>query len=171
MRRIVMTGRFQGGVALIEAMIALVVVSVVFVAMAGLQTRSLLTFNSSSLRSKATSAMATMTDRVRANSAGYRAGHYNDLTASASNPACIGTNAGCTAAQVAETDYFFWRTELASVLPAGTGIVCVDSTPDDGTPTAPACDGVAAGGRLTLKVWWANKEMGTNNRQVSTFSP
>src|SRR5664279_5546377 len=45
-----------------------------------------------------------------------------------------------------------WQTEIAAQLPAGVGVVCIDSTPDDGTSAAPQCDGI--GTVIAVKLWW-----------------
>jgi type IV pilus assembly protein PilV len=44
-----------------------------------------------------------------------------------------------------------WRRELAAELPNGSGLVCRDSTPDDGYAADHACDG---NGGLVVKVFW-----------------
>lgn len=160
----------QRGIALIESLVALVIVSIVFIAMAGLQAKGLMSSNVSSQRTRVTSLATSMSDRIRANGTGYRAGNYDSLTAAPSDPQCIGSG-GCTPAQLAQTDFYLWRDEITSTLPGGSGVVCVDSTPDDGTAAAPACDAVAGAGRLVVKIWWDNKETGVANRYVMTFYP
>ena len=69
---------------------------------------------------------------------------------------CVACQASsCTPAEMAEADMAEWRTDVATQLPGGAGVVCIDSTPDDGTPAAPACNGT---GRVSaVKVWWTDK--------------
>jgi type IV pilus assembly protein PilV len=46
----------------------------------------------------------------------------------------------------------FWQTQLRNTLPGGDGLVCRDSTPDDGNADDPSCDG---SGAVVIKVFWA----------------
>ena len=46
----------------------------------------------------------------------------------------------------------FWQTQLRNELPGGDGLVCRDSTPDDGNSGDPSCDG---SGGVVIKVFWA----------------
>ena len=62
-----------------------------------------------------------------------------------------------------------WRSYLGEELPGGDGLVCRDSTPDDGDRTDPSCDG---NGPLVIKVFWqetrhSKSEHGDLRRLVS----
>lgn len=46
-----------------------------------------------------------------------------------------------------------WRVRVQGELPAGDGLVCRDSTPDDGSTGNPACDNA---GDPVIKVFWNN---------------
>ena len=138
------------GYALLEALVAVIVTSVGFIAAARLQTLGL-TFNNSALyRQKATLLGTQMTDRMRANQKGMFAGAYNKPTPG--DTACLAT--GCTPAALARADMAEWAADVAAQLPDGKGVVCIDSTPDDGTADAPACDDT--GQLLAVKVWWSD---------------
>lgn len=141
------------------------VVTIGFVGFASLQINGLVAANDSLFRSKAVYLSYQMADRVRANLPGAQAGSYDDFEAAVSNPGCITTS--CTAAQLAQNDFYEWSAEVASLLPSGVGVICLDSTPDDGTPTDAACDG--AGSVLSIKLWWSEK--GTLHRFVTTLRP
>jgi type IV pilus assembly protein PilV len=72
-------------------------------------------------------------------------------------------------------DVFLWNQELARLLPGaapgGQGVVCIDNTPDDGTPAAPACDNVT-GAPYVIKVWWDDKsDVAVAQRFVTSFQP
>jgi type IV pilus assembly protein PilV len=160
-----MQRRTQSGLGLIESLISIFVVSIGFLGFAGLQVKGLAAANDSLFRSKAIYLSYQMADRVRANLPGMQAGSYNSLTGTTTSPGCITTT--CTAAQVAQNDFYEWTTEVAQVLPSGSAVICLDSTPDDGAPGDAQCD--AAGNVFTIKLWWA--EQGTQRRFVTTFRP
>lgn len=159
----------QRGAGLIEALISIVVVAIGFLTFAGLQVKGLATSNDSLFRSKAVYLSYQMADRVRANLPAAAAGAYNNFaTQVAPSPGCTVT-VNCTATQMAANDFSEWLTEVQSptVLPSGAGVICLDSTPDDGTPEDAACDG--AGNTLVIKLWWS--EQGQQHRFVDTFRP
>jgi type IV pilus assembly protein PilV len=160
-----MTKRTQVGSGLIESMISIFVVSIGFLGFAGLQVNGLAAANDSLFRSKAIYLSSQMADRVRANLPAVQAGSYNSLSGTGSNPGCINTT--CTAAQVAQNDFYEWTTEVAAVLPSGSAAICLDSTPDDGVTGDAQCDGT--GNIFTVKLWWSEK--GTEHRFVTTFRP
>jgi type IV pilus assembly protein PilV len=154
------------GFSLLEVMIALLIVSVGLLGLAGLQALSLKNNVSASQRTIATQLAYDMADRMRANAASVLSGDYNYATYSATNSAgqttaaCL-TTTGCSATQLAQEDLYEWNQQICAQLPQSTacnaagpwGVVCIDSTPNDGTPTAPACDN-AAGAPYAIKIWW-----------------
>jgi len=161
-----MTQSMQRGYIMFEVLISVLVISVGFIGLAGMQVGGLAAANDSLLRSKAVYLTYQMADRVRANIPAAAAGNYNSLTGLGTDPGCI--TAGCTAAQVAANDFFEWAAEVAALLPSGVGVVCLDSTPDDGTSTAPACTNTA-GDPLVVKVWWM--ENGIEHEFATAFRP
>jgi len=158
----------QHGFSMLEVMIAVLVVSLGLLGLAGLQTVGLRNNSSASQRTVATALAYEMADRMRANFASVLAGDYNypnySATASAGQTTanCLNTT-GCTSTQLALEDLYEWNQQICAQLPQSTscsaggagpwGVVCVDSTPNDGTPAAPACDNVA-GGSYVIKIWW-----------------
>lgn len=153
-----MNKRTQTGSGLIEAMISIFVVSIGFLGFAGVQVNGLAAANDSLFRSKAIYLSYQMADRVRANLPGGQAGSYNSLSGTGSSPGCIAT--GCTAAQMAQNDFYEWSTEVAAVLPTGQGTICKTS---DET----ACDG--AGSNYAITLTWSEK--GVSHSFVTTFRP
>jgi type IV pilus assembly protein PilV len=153
------------GYIMLEVLIAVLVVSLGFIGWSGMQVRGLRWVNESMYRSKAVYLAYQMTDRIRANLPGATAGSYNSLSGTITDPGCAATN--CAAAQMALADYAAWSTEIAALLPSGAGAVCIDSSPDDGTSTAAACDGL--GTALVVKVWWS--EGGVERGFATTFRP
>ena len=100
--------------------------------------------------------------RDRANSDQANAGAYAAI--GVQTVACD-TAAGCTPAQMAGHDLFKWNQANRITLPQGVGIVCRDSTMDDGSYDA-ATDTVttncsnAAADPLVVKIWWVDDRAG-----------
>ena len=159
------------GYALLEALVAVVVASVGFIGAARLQTLGMKMSSSAQTRQKAVLLTYQMMDRVRANRAGYGLGAYDNPAVG--SKACL--SAGCTPATLAVADMTEWSDDIAAQLPGGSGVVCVDSTPDDGTPLAPACDGVGAlpieRSVLVVKVWWTDSASTGPTRFVAEIRP
>lgn len=152
-----MNSASQRGFTLLEVLVTLVIFAFGMLGVAGLQVVSLANMDSAQHRSVATLKASEMAERIRANpGAAYsgasgadnrcRTAHYSNRNAAPAN---------CTPAQMAADDLWDWSQELAARLPSGRGTVCIDSTPADGVPGAPACDG--SGTALAIKVWWNDK--------------
>ncbi|HEY2558440.1 MAG TPA: type IV pilus modification protein PilV [Caldimonas sp.] len=150
------------GYALLEALVAVLIAAVGFVGAARMQTLGLAMNNSTQARQKATLLGYQMADRIRANQAGMTAHAYDAPTAGATT--CLYSGSGCSPAQLAAADVGEWQAEIASQLPTATGVVCLDSTPDDGDALAPLCDGL--GNVIAVKLWWTDK-VGTPRFVVS----
>ncbi len=155
---------FQSGFTLLEVLITLIVLSIGLLGLAGLQVVSLRNSHGAYLRSQAITQSYDIVDRIRANSDQTAA--YLLSNPSAPITACD-TAAGCTAAQMAQHDLYKWNQLNSSVLPQGIGVVCRDSTIDDGTSFADAeCE--AAPAPLVVKVFWVDDRAATP--VVSRFS-
>ncbi|MFO1277435.1 MAG: type IV pilus modification protein PilV [Sphaerotilus natans] len=166
-RRLGPCRRRRRGLALIEALVTLVVLSLAALGYAALQLRGLGTQAGATWMSKATVLAADAADRVRANPAGLAAGAYDALLVPpAVSPGCT-LASPCSGGQVAQRDFFRWRSDLAAMLPQGQGVICRDATPDDGSDVASACDG--SGTRLAIKVFW--RERGVASRLVMVVQP
>lgn len=162
MRRATFTGgssaKSQRGFTLIEVLVAGLILAIGLVGVAGLQAFSLKNNQSAFMRSQATALAYDLADRMRSNVAGANGGFYAPATA-ALNVGCK-TTSGCSPAQLAQHDLAEWSNSVATYLPSGTGFVCIDSTPVDGTGVAdPQCDG--AGTQFAIKVWWDDDRNGT----------
>ena len=141
----------QTGFSLIEVLVSALILSIGLVGVAGLQAVSLKNNQSAFMRSQATALAYDLADRMRTNVAGANAGFYAPASATL-NAACLATT-GCTSQQLARNDLSEWSALLDTNLPMGTGFVCIDSTPYDGSGVGdPQCDG--NGTRFSIKVWW-----------------
>ena len=143
--------RSQRGFSLVEALVALVVLSVGLLGIAALYVSALRFGRNALLRSDAVTLAGDMADRIQANGSG---GAGYALAAGATNTAvaACSTN-GCTAAQMATTDKAQWKALLAQALPAGTGTIAVDTTT---TPTT-----------YTITVNWTEPNVGAQSYQLS----
>jgi type IV pilus assembly protein PilV len=142
------------GFTMLEVLIAILILSLGLLGMARLQSFGLKASLGASQRGTAALLAADIADRMRANMVGVAAGNYHGYT-SAAQAACL-TTAGCTTAELAQNDTKEWELLIANNLALGTGIVCKDSSPDDGTGNAnlsqAGCDGL--GSFYAVKIWW-----------------
>jgi len=107
----------QSGFTLLEILIAIVILSVGLLGLAGLQARSLQANQSALMRSQATVLAYDILDRMRANRATARAGGYDQNMADAA-PAS-GT--------IQADDVISWLDELSTRLPGGDGAIQVNT--------------------------------------------
>ncbi|MFM1895258.1 MAG: type pilus modification protein PilV [Pseudomonadota bacterium] len=158
----------QAGSTLIEVLVSLLILAFGLLSMGGLQTVSLRNNQAAYYRTQATMFANDMADRMRANMVAVTAGDYDDV-AGADTANCF-TAAGCTPAQMAAQDIDDWEDEVATALPGGASVVCLDATQEDGTPLANACSGT--GTVYAIKIWWDDDRDGTaEQRYVLSFQP
>lgn len=152
-----MNKRSQGGFTLIEVLVSALILAIGLVGVAGLQAMSLKNNQSAYMRSQATALAYDLADRMRSNVDAANAGSY--APGAAAVRATCTTSTGCSAQQLAQNDVSEWQSALAGNLPLGTGFVCIDSTPNDGSGVGDAqCDG--AGTQFSVKVWWDDNRDG-----------
>jgi type IV pilus assembly protein PilV len=123
----------QSGFTMIEILIALIILSVGVLGLAGLQGASLRSSNTAYMRTVATSQIYDFAERMRSNTKGYKLAvnggdnAYNQLSGTPVYSNCnIQTklpSAGCNTVELATRDISIWNTENARVLPAGQGTV------------------------------------------------
>ncbi len=140
------------GYSLIEVLIALLVLSIGLLGIAGMQLTGLKENQNAQYRTQAIYLANDMADRMRANPAGVTAGSYNtiDSTSDASydtQPACAAT---CTAAEIANIDAYEWlsgnvTTSIPNTIPLGEGLITRNTGP----------------GTFTITVMWDDDRQGT----------
>lgn len=136
----------QLGMSLVEALVALVVLSVGMLGIAGLYVDTARANRTALLRSQAVSLANDMADRIRANpSAGIK---YEGVGALHN---CV-AGVQCTAQELAEDDVSRWRTAVANALPAAGVNAVVDFTP---------AVGVGRPDRYDILVSWMEPEQAT----------
>lgn len=166
----------QSGFTLLEVLVAIVIFSIGLMGIAGLQVKGMRFTHDSQLRAIAVAQAETMADRMRADPVGVRLGFYDTkgtmpTVADANFVNCY--SATCTSQQLAVFTLVTWnlidpqtfpnpvRESNNFVLPGGDGVVCIDSTPNDGTSGAWACDGI--GNVYVVKVRWTERLAGSND--------
>lgn len=125
--RIGFSSRGQRGMSILEAMVALVVLSLGAIGVAGVQLSTVKFNQVSQQRSVAVHHMVAMTDRMRSNLPGVRAGNYlftfPYVSIPSSIPAAVACGAPCSSQQVANRHLNEWLTQLAVALPSGRGTI------------------------------------------------
>jgi type IV pilus assembly protein PilV len=148
------------GFSLIEVLVTLLVVSIGIFSILAVITVSLQLNSSSVYRTIASQQAYAMAEVLRANPTTL--GTVNSaLAVTFATPGAAGTSAlcwngtGCARNNYVATTLDAWNQQLAAVLPSGTGTVCLDSTPYDGTPGNWACDGATVPqAPYVVKVCW-----------------
>jgi type IV pilus assembly protein PilV len=125
------------GFSLVELMVAILVVAIGLLGLAGLQVTGLSSNHNAYLGTQATLLAQDMADRMRANAQGLAS-----YTGTAASSSC-GTS--CTPAQMAGNDLVQWNQTLAAQLPGGTGAISV------------------ASGIYTISVTWTEHQKNSNN--------
>ena len=116
------TQALQKGFTLLEALVALLILSIGLLGLAGMQGTGMHNNHTAYLRSIAIQQAYDMSDRMRANIVAVDAGSYNNIpTGIGTAGDCITTT--CSTAQIATFDAFEWNTTNAALLPSGTGTV------------------------------------------------
>lgn len=154
----------NNGFSLIEVLIALVVLSIGLLGVASLQTKSQQFNRGAYLHTQATVFAHDILERARANPQGNASSSYNKPN-NQEHTTCY-SSPGCSPQEIAENDMFEWSESIKSSLPGGKSIICIDSSHDDGTPAAPACDG--AGVVYAAKVWWIKPDSSYQRVEITT---
>lgn len=169
----------QQGFTLLEALAALVIISIGLLGILGLQTVAIVNTRISASQTLASIAADDIADRMRANALPSALSEYAGInTQETSKPAndCSGNT--CSPTDMAKYDAWEWKQTLSTELPGGYGTVqCLSGTPceayvvtvfwngqddtaDGGSSDVGTCPGAESGGVLTtspycytIKVW------------------
>lgn len=137
--------RSQAGFSMIEALVALLVLSFGLLALAGFQIRVLSDSVGASNQNVAMQLAGDMADRIRANpvagaaTASPYVADWSPADDDEPSPSCMGAGASCNAAELAAHDLWSWKRAIAAALPGGVADVKGKAT---------------AGGMLFIHVAW-----------------
>lgn len=114
------------GFTLVEVLVAIFVMSIGLLGLAGLQSQGTKLNHSAYLRTQAVLQIHDLADRMRANITGVNAGDYNSAPSPYSLPATLTTNCAgtdCDAASLASYDLTVWQKANDVLLPNGAGTI------------------------------------------------
>lgn len=149
----------QTGFTIIEMLIAVLVISIGLLGMAGLQTSGIQQSHNSYLKTQASMLAYDMADRMRSNLQGVNAGNYDAVDSMdspvSSTPGCISGNTACSSSETASYDVYQWTNKdaegsIASLLPSGYGMVSEN------------------GGVFTITVLWDEARTGATGTNCGT---
>lgn len=159
----------QNGVALVEVLVAILILSFGILGTVGLLINSLRLSSSSSYRTVAATQAAAMADVMRANpfalsSSGNTLVSFDSVnTTQADFGATCFATAGCPRADFLNNNVWAWNQQLSKSLPQGVGTLCFTSTPGGGTPsTCPALVAGDANAQFVAKVCWNEQRISTS---------
>jgi len=138
----------QSGFTLLEVLVAVLVLAIGLLGLAGLMTASVRNNQSAYQRTQATWLAYDVVDRMRVNRAAALAGGYNTAIGTPATCAANPALAGAMSAQ----DLTDWKNQVACALPAGDGSV-----------------DVRANRTVRVTVQW-NDSRGTAGKQVEPFT-
>jgi len=158
----------QRGVGLIEIMVAVLLLSVGFLAAARMQVQSMRFSQSAYLESQAYFMISDMTDRMRGNIDGVTSDAYSNKSTSAAltDPGCA--TAYCTSSEQAQQDLFEWSANLHDLRDTDNFISLLPGRAASGSgPAVPATGEIIAknNGTFAVKMTWYEKIGNDNEAQ------
>lgn len=124
--------RSTAGFSLIEVLIALIVMSVGMLGIAGLYVHGMQAGRTSLFRHHAVALAGDVADRIRANPLGATA--YNDTGSVTTAPGTLCVTVTCNAAEMAANDIWAWDQQARATLPDGDVLVTYTAPPGAGEP-------------------------------------
>ncbi len=104
-----------------EILISVLVLAIGLLGVVAMQMSSMRNQSEAQNRTLAIQQINDMSERMRANMAGVRAGAYSNIVGVVADPGCI--TAGCTPAQVAQYDAYIWIVDSVRLLPSAQATV------------------------------------------------
>ncbi len=115
--------KLQRGFNLVEVLIALIIMSVGMLGIAGLYVQSLQAGRTSMFRHNAITLAGDVADRIRANPRALAA-----YAGAGADNGCVEGNKNCTPAEMAGNDILLWEQQADDTLPAGDVEITFDDT-------------------------------------------
>jgi len=162
----------QPGFTLIEVLISLLILSIGLFSILAVIITSLKLNSSSVYRTIASQQAYAMAEVLRANPSAIGTANAASAVAfsapgvTAITASCLNAT-GCSRSALVTTSLQMWQDQLASVLPQGTGTICQDSTPSDGTPANWQCNG-AAQAPYVVKICWNESRIAASSSVTGT---
>lgn len=155
----------QHGIGLLEVLLAVILLSVGFLATARMQVEGMRYSQGAYAMSQAKFMVLDMTERMRANRSGMNSNVYKDKSTSAGtfNPSCVVNGTACSPQDIALADIHAWSQNLHPAS-GSTGF----------TPLLPSSPSIAASGTITydaaegsysVAVQWSEAVNGTDTAQ------
>ena len=178
------TNIYQRALTLTEILVAVVVLSIGLLGMAGIQMKGLRGTHNTFLRSQATALATDLAERIRANPSGislavssstntnYSMVNFSESTDCSTAPTSCGSINGnaattdCTTAQIAAYDIYTWMcgssgtdtiNGVRNILPAATTATTTCTTDSDTTDS----DGCSPGSTINITVNWDERALDT----------
>jgi type IV pilus assembly protein PilV len=179
---------YQTGFTMVEVLIALFILSIGLLGMAGIQVQGLRGTTSSTMRSQATILANDIAERARINTAAIQAAadesvnEYSQvntddiacLDEGTYNPLCSATSGGgdvdtCTSRQMAEADLYVFACGMGNnggvknLLPGGSATITCNPLPDAGGVCVP-------GSSLTVTISWTDVNPQAGDQELKTHT-
>jgi type IV pilus assembly protein PilV len=152
----------QQGFSLIEVLVALTIISIGLLGIVGLQTHTQKVSSNAYYQTQSIIITHDMAEKIHANPiASYQKQYHLKQPLRSAN---CHKQTGCSPYSMAKNDLFEWHEIINQQLPQGAGVVCIDSTPNDGKPNVPACDN--QGAYYAIKLWWYDSSVNKILRSV-----
>lgn len=119
----------ESGIAMIEVLVAVLVLAVGLLGMAAMQVQSSKMTNGAEQRTQAVLLTADMMDRIRANR--VNASNYDGISVDPEDTSCETDYAPSAGSAVSVNDADEWSNLIVCLLPEGEGAVTVDNTTDE----------------------------------------
>ena len=142
----------QRGDTLLEVLISVLVFSFGLVGLASLQISTMQKGRETTEYTIAMQLAGDLAEQMRANPEALSLGWDKNPT-ELPRENCEGEQCASRAFTVTGLEY--WQASLVGRLPNATAHVCRDTSPNDGLPGVPQCDGQGA---YMIKIWWPNQD-------------
>lgn len=135
--------RRETGFTMIEVLVALIILAIGLLGVAGVQTLAMKQTTNSHVRSQVSILAYDMVERVRANLPGAETGAYSSVTGA---PETVPSCSPCNSAQIAVLDASQWFSNLNGSIPGFTGASVV-----------------LANGVATITINWSERDLGDDS--------